>query len=230
MTVRKGEPWGAPTAAPADLEVRGDDAALAALLPDHLGALVRFQPTRSDFAKAVGLAADAAPSDIGAADAAPSGIALPIDAIAVDGTYAMNMVVLGTAPGRVRATSRSHRLRVVVDDREVFAGRATTVVIANGQFLDDGDIVPRGHPGDGRLEVQVYALAPRERRGMRARLPSGTHLPHPRITTTSGRTIRVESSGGTGRGGVAVAYDGHPIGRRSTVDAAVVPGALRLLA
>ena len=91
----------------------------------------------------------------------------------------MNMVVVGTAPGKLRATSRSHQMRVVVDGREVFTGPATTVVIANGQFLDDGDIVPRGHPGDGRIEVQVYALRPRERRGMRRRLPSGAHLPAP---------------------------------------------------
>ena len=71
MTIRKGEPWGAPTTAPPDLEVSGDDTALAALLPAHQGALVRFRPTHSDLAKAVGLAGDAT----------PAGVALPIDAM-----------------------------------------------------------------------------------------------------------------------------------------------------
>ena len=47
---------------------------------------------------------------------------------------------------------------IEVDGQPWFAGSATTVVIANGQFLRGADIVPRGHPGDGRLEVQVYEL------------------------------------------------------------------------
>ena len=216
MTVRKGEPWGAPATTPPDIEITGDDAALAALLPAHQGAVARFRPSQSDLAKALGIAADGT----------PSGVALPIDAIAVAATYAVNMVVLGTAPGRLRATSRRHQLRVLVDSREVFVGRATSVVIANGQFLDDGDLVPRGHPGDGRLEVQVYALRPRERRAMRSRLPSGTHLPHPRINATSGRIIDVETDGRA----IACSFDGHPAGRRTEVHAAVVPSALRLLA
>ena len=64
-------------------------------------------------------------------------------------------------------------------------------MVASGQYLRGIDVVPRGHPGDGRVEVQVYAVAAGERAGVRARLPQGVHLPHPDITQTTGR--RVES-------------------------------------
>ena len=64
-------------------------------------------------------------------------------------------------------------------------GRATAVVVASGQYLRGADVVPRGHPGDGRVEVQVYAVARGERAGVRGRLPQGVHLPHPDITQTT---------------------------------------------
>jgi hypothetical protein len=57
------------------------------------------------------------------------------------------------------------------------------------------DLVPRGHPGDDRLEVQIYALRPQERRAMRRRLPPGDHLPHPRIHQLSGRRVEVRIGG-----------------------------------
>jgi diacylglycerol kinase family enzyme len=87
-------------------------------------------------------------------------------------------------------------MRVSVNGRPAFDGRATTVIVANGQFLDGLDVVPRGHPGDGRMEVQVYALQRGERKAMRSRLPQGTHVPHPRITTASGRSVVVTVAGG----------------------------------
>ncbi len=79
------------------------------------------------------------------------------------------MVVLGVPPDRLRRFSRRISVTVTVDGTEWFTGKATTVVVATGEFRDGLDLVPRGHPGDGRVEVQVYALAPRERAGMRAR-------------------------------------------------------------
>jgi hypothetical protein len=59
-------------------------------------------------------------------------------------------------------------------------------VVANGEYLRGRDVVPRGHPGDGRLEVQVYSVAAGQRRRMRSRLATGTHVPHPGIRTTQG--------------------------------------------
>ena len=108
------------------------------------------------------------------------GTALPLDVLALgDGTLACNMCVFGTAPDRLRWSSPAFELEIQLDGRPWFAGRATTVVIAIGQFLRGLDLVPRGHPGDGKAEIQVYELGRSERRPMRARLATG----HPRTRT-----------------------------------------------
>jgi hypothetical protein len=180
--VNRGEPWGSPHDGAPDLVVTGDDAALAAAVATRPGAIVRFEAdATSDLARALGLPSPAA-----------DGRAVPADALRLaDGALAVNMVVSGVAPSRLRVRHRRRVCTVHVDDRRVFEGRATTVVVANGEFLDGLDVVPRGHPGDGRLEVQVYALAPAQRRRMRRRLPTGTHVPHPEIHAFQGRTVRV---------------------------------------
>jgi diacylglycerol kinase family enzyme len=100
------------------------------------------------------------------------------------------MAVLGPGPWSRVAPRR--RCVVEVDGRPWFAGRASSVVVASGQYHAGADLVPRGHPGDGRLEVQVYAVPRADGPELRRRLPGGTHLPHPGIATTTGREIRVE--------------------------------------
>ena len=218
--IKPGDEWGTPTDAAADIEIRGDDTELAASVePTSPARLVRFYPVGSDLARAVGLAE-------ATSDRPPvRGIELPIDAMTTDLGVAINSVVIGTAPTRLRAHHRRHAVTVVVDGRTLFTGSATTVVVANGQFVDGADLVPRGHPGDGRLEVQVYALAPGERRPMRRRLPAGSHLPHPRIVVASGRSIQIS--------GLARAWpvlvDRRPFRVEQELTVTVVPGAIRLL-
>lgn len=185
--IRPGEEWGSPAESPADLEVLGGDAALARAVAAAPGALIRFGPDpTSDLARAVGLA-------FGEVRAA-LGTALPLDALALgDNTLACNMCIFGTAPDRLRWSSPALELEIQLDGRPWFAGRASTVVVAIGQFLRGLDIVPRGHPGDGKAEIQVYQLERRERRSMRARLATGGHVPHPRIRQRSARTIRLRA-------------------------------------
>jgi hypothetical protein len=212
--IAKGRPWGEPTGAAADLVVEGGDAQLAAAAAAHPGALVEYRPARSDLAAALGLGG------------AHQGLALPLDLVAIEGGPPVaNMLVIGTPPAAVRAWTPARPVRVEVDGRELFTGPATTVVVANGQFLEGRDLVPRGHPGDGRLEVQVYALRRGERRAMRARLPQGAHLPHPRIVTATARRFTVTSGGAP----LAWAADGCPGAPRSRLAGAVQPGALRIL-
>ena len=222
--IKPGEQWGRPTDATADLECHGDDQALAALItakqgtdPER-GRLVRFFPAGSDLARAVGL--------VDVRDDRPvRGIELPIDAISSDLGVAMNCVILGVLPTRLRPYHRRRPVRVCVDGRELFSGPATTVVIANGQFVAGADLVPRGHPGDGRLEVQVYALAPGERGPMRRRLPTGSHLPHPHILATSGRVIEVDSLNRPW----PVTLDRRSGRAETRLGVSILPGALRLL-
>ena len=252
--IKPGEEWGRSTDASADVECRGDDQALAALIsppvrgndassaveprertpvegPRH--PLVRFRPEGSDLARSVGLAETRAGTGraghraTGGLDDDPParGVELRIDAIASELGVAMNGVILGVLPTRLRPYHRRRSVVVRVDGRELFSGGATSVVIANGQFLEGADLVPRGHPGDGRLEIQVYALAPGERPPMRRRLPTGSHLPHPHILTTSGRAIEVE---GLTRPW-PVTLDRRRATVKSRLSLSVLPNAIRLL-
>jgi diacylglycerol kinase family enzyme len=188
--IEKGRPWEQPAAGPADVTVEGDDRALAAAVERHPGGRVAFRPgAASDFARAVG-----APQE-------PTGaLEVCCDALTVDAdgarAMAVNMVVFGTAPDRQRWWSRSRRVLVRVDGRVVHDGAATGVVVGNGQHLRGNDVIPRGHPGDGRAEVQVYSMARGERAAMRVRLRRGEHVPHPRIRVAAGTRIDVWAAEG----------------------------------
>jgi hypothetical protein len=219
--IRQGEPWGQPHAGPAELEVAGDDHDLAAAVGRDPGRLVRFLPSAaSDLGRAVGLG--------GAAAVAPQANAVPVDALRVDTggdeVVAVNAVVVGPPPDRLAWRDGSVPVSVLIDGRSWFEGRATTVLVASGQHLRGLDVVPRGHPGDGWAEVQVYALGRAERTAMRLRLRSGTHVPHPRIR--QGRARRVELRVRRPR---PIEVDGQAAGRSTVVAVTLVPGALRLL-
>jgi len=218
--IRPGEEWGAPLEHAPDLDASGSDCDLAtAISGAPAGALVRFRPSdESDLARSVGLAA-----------MRPARRELPMDALTVrtgdDATrLAVNMVVLGPAPDRLRRIDRLVPLTVSVDGNAVWSDPASTVVVATGQFLRTRDVVPRGHPGDGRLEVQVYSLAGRERAAMRKRLATGTHLPHPRITQRVGGHVEVHSERP-----LALELDGRAGGLVTTLTVDVAEGAYRLV-
>jgi hypothetical protein len=214
--IRRGEPWGGEPGGGPDAHVEGDDAALAAAVSRYAGALIRFVPdATSDVARALGLSAG------GLAGATE----VPLDRLELDdGSTAVNAAVLGAAPDRLLRRQRRRQVRVEVDDRVAFDGAATTVVVATGQFLRGVDLVPRGHPGDGRLEVQVYALDPGQRAPMRRRLAVGTHVPHPGITEAAGHHVVVS----TGRPW-PLELDAHPVEPRTRLSLTVVPSAYRLL-
>jgi YegS C-terminal NAD kinase beta sandwich-like domain len=232
--IKPGEEWGGPTSAAPDLEVTGGDADLAAALSTRagdslrpgdslndsstrVGILVRFRPdASSDFAGAVGLDRDRHDA---------LGVELPVDLLRLDdGRVAVNMIVIGPPPDALRPLTRRFGANVRVDGRSVFHGPCTTIVIATGQFLRGLDVVPRGHPGDGRAEAQVYAVPARERRALRARLATGTHVPHPKITQRAGARVRVSVDRR-----VALEIDGRPAPSTDLVDVTVVPDAYRLL-
>jgi hypothetical protein len=220
--MRPGDTWGIQATGAVALEGRGADVELADLARSHPGELVHFVPTADcDLARAIGLTAQS-----------PASWELPIDAIDLGDGFAVNMVVLGTRPHHVRRWTRSHRFVVHVDGRLVFDGRATSVLVANGQYLAGRDVVPRGHPGDGRLEVQVYAVRSGERASMRGRLFGGTHVPHPNITSAIGRRLQIGAAApvrGAVRASVRAEVDGRIVPARGLWKAEVVPGALRLL-
>ena len=94
------------------------------------------------------------------------------------------MVVLGTPPDRVTPLARAPSTLADRARRSPSGSRAGRHDrgVAVGQWLRGLDVVPRGHPGDGRVEVQVYGLRRARTRGRCVTAsPPATHVPHPRI-------------------------------------------------
>jgi hypothetical protein len=215
--IRPGEPWGGPASSPPDLEVDGGDADLASVVSRRPDLLVRFRPdASSDLARAIGLGVDSPVA---------LGVEVPLDLLQIDdGRVAVNMIVIGTPPDALGRFARRFGVNVRIDSRPLFHGPCTTVVISIGQFRRGLDLVPRGHPGDGRAEVQIYAVPARQRRELRARLATGTHVPHPKITQRSAARVTVSIDRR-----VLLEVDGRPAPATDLVDVAVVPNAYRLL-
>ena len=217
--LRPGQPWGTEASGPPDFEVDGSDRSLASVLDRGVAdPLVRFTPSRdSDLALAVGLVAGSA----------PTGTALPLDVLAIGGSagrLAVNSVVIGVPPDRLRAWHRPGGLSVEIDGAAVDATRATCLVVMNGQYLRGLDLSPRGHPGDGVAEAQLYALPPSARRAMRTRLATGAHVPHPAITIRRARRVLVRASRPA-----ALEVDGATAGRITVLEITLHPAAYRLL-
>ena len=218
--IRKGDQWGSAASGGPDLEIDGNDSVLArSVVRSGPVPLIGYRPTPdADLARAVGLTPDT-----------PRATELALDALEVEvgdgeARIAVNAVVLGTAPDRLTRWTRHRMFEVAVSDRSVWSGRATGVIVANGQFLRGADIVPRGHPGDGRAEIQVYAPGAGERAEMRRRLATGTHVPHPRILERSGRVVEITTSAP-----VPVEIDGVTAEPSARIRVTVLPGALRIL-
>ena len=116
-------------------------------------------------------------------------------------------------------------MSVSVDGRAAFDGRATTVVVATGQFRRGLDLVPRGHPGDGRAEIQVYALTRPERaRAARRGWRTGATCPtrgSPSAPAAGSKCAPAARSGSRSTARAA--------GTVAALDVEVLPAAYRLL-
>ena len=102
------------------------------------------------------------------------------------------------------------------------AGRA--LVVMNAAFLGRWNLGPRAHPGDGLLDVSDGSLPPAQRLAAWRRLRSGTHLPHPAITTR-----RVAAFSADFERPVPVLLDGVRVGKARNVVVRVEPDALTVV-
>ncbi len=163
MAIGKGVDWGGSASVPDDLVVVDGDAAAGAVL-----AAGSPYPTigllGGDLARTVG------------------GRGGPAARLRTDGvvvTVDVGVAVLDDGP--------PHRFVAHCIARCSWSGgswwRGPVVAVMNAQYLGAWDVAPRAHPGDGRLDVlSVPASFPvGDRWKARARLPSGTHVPHPAI-------------------------------------------------
>lgn len=159
MTVRKGVDWGGGPV-PDDLVVVSDDAEVTAVLA-AADADGRRWP-------AVGLLGGDLARTLGGRGGDPGRLRRDGTVVTVD----VAEVELDGTPHRFVAH--------LVARRSWWVGRV--VAVMNAQFLGSWDVAPRGHPGDGRLDVLDGDLRPGDRWKARSRLPAGTHVPHPAIT------------------------------------------------
>ena len=71
--------------------------------------------------------------------------------------------------------------------------RGQVLVVANAAFVDDWNIAPRAHPGDGRFDtLETSTMGLGDRWQARSRLKLGTHVPHPAITTRRVEAIQYD--------------------------------------
>lgn len=169
MTIKPGQAWGRPVPRPPDLVVVHGDVELARAISQERGSQIGVGG--GDLARTLGVTSASA----GTLATRATVNEYPIDLLAVRLDGAEEAIV---ACAHVVARSpwgSGYWLR----------GRI--LVVMNAEFIGEWDIAPRGHPNDGRVEVVDVdaSMSARERLAARRRLPSGTHVPHPSITTRS---------------------------------------------
>jgi len=95
-------------------------------------------------------------------------------------------------------------------------------VAMNAQFLANGwNAGPRAHPGDGLLDTYDVHLRPGQLMAVRARLPSGVHLPHPGIRERRAPAVQVELERA-----LPLRLDGELVGKGRVLSVRVEPDAL----
>lgn len=199
MTIRKGETWGEPGPLPRHGVVVRSDAEAREIVTAARRANEPIPPLGllgGDLCRTLGGTGDEARLHSDAA------MQLPVDlgAVLVDGRlhwFVAHLVVR----------------------RSWWRGRV--LVAMNAQFLGAWDVVPRGHPNDGRLDVLDADLPFDERLQVRARLKHGTHLPHPRIEERHVAALQVELAHPT-----PVVLDGVPLDDARSLAIRIEPDAL----
>ena len=101
--------------------------------------------------------------------------------------------------------------------------RGRLLVAANASFIGRWNAAPRSHTGDGRLDVFDADPPLMVRLAARRRLPSGTHVPHPRITQR-----RIAASQYDLDPGLDIYLDGVRLDRARTLSLRVEAGALEV--
>jgi len=107
----------------------------------------------------------------------------------------------------------------LVATRSWWWGRA--VVAMNAQYLGRWDLAPKSHPNDGRLDVLDGNLPLGQRLLARARLGSGTHVPHPAIEQRRVAATQIDLDRPT-----PIRLDGEDVGDARSLSIRIEPDAL----
>ncbi len=198
MTIRPGESWGREVPRPGDLVVVDDDAALASAISR----------------------ADGPPVAVGSGDLGRTLGLRPLDRRSTVNEFSIDLLRVRIDDGAPILACAHVLARSPCSRGHWFRGRILAVM--NAEFVGAWDVAPRGHPNDGRMEVFEVdpSMSVRQRIAARRRLHTGTHVPHPRVSTRSLRTGTWTFSRP-----LDVVVDGRRIGRASSLAVDVVPDA-----
>ncbi len=177
MTIERGQSWGEPAVDVGDVPVAEDDAELARMVGraraegTHLQVSVRS----GDLAATLGLGNDGTDSAGGREPYAyPMDLGLARLGSGPDASEGVEPVPF-VAHATVRAKSR---IGVWLGH-----GSGISVAVMNAAWLGDLRLGPRAHPNDGLLDITVGRVPFGQRREANRRARSGSHLPHPDLTT-----------------------------------------------
>jgi hypothetical protein len=203
MTVRKGDPWGAPGPLPDDgVVVRSDAEARRVLTEARAGN--RPFPTLGllggDLCRTLGGGGRDDAERLRSHDA----MTFPVDV------------------GEVLVDGRLHLFVAHLVARNGWWTRA--FVAMNAQFIGDLDLGPRSHPGDGLLDTFDARLAVSQLPQVRRRARTGSHLPHPGIKERRTSATQVELDRPLG-----VWLDGERVGRGRVLSVRLQPDAVRVV-
>lgn len=189
--IRKGEVWGRPVDLDGTEPEASSDAEVARLLSRPLDSPVVLRG--GDLYHSLGGRASS-PVDLDGPV-----MALPIDLVAV----------------RVDGVDRVAAAHVVAR-RRWWSGEFA--VAMNGTHLGEWNLGPKAHPNDGLIDVTTGRLDVRDRWEARRRAHTGTHLPHPALSTS-----RVTSTVWTFDRLTPVYVDGVAVGSARRVELEVQP-------
>jgi hypothetical protein len=203
MPIAKGQPWGRPAQLAPDGVVVAGDAEARRVLEDaraRRGPLPALGLVGGDLWRTLGGSGPPDPKRLRSADAMT--FTVDLGEALIDGRLHLFVAHLV-------AHNRTWR---------------RTVVAMNAQWRGDWDLGPRSHPGDGLLDSYDARLTLAELWKVRARLPSGSHLPHPGITQRRVAALQVELD----RPAI-VELDGAAIGKARSLSVRVEPDALTVV-
>lgn len=163
MTIEKGKPWGSPCSVPAHRIVVESDSELA-----DCAAEVPVSLNGGDVWKSLG--SPAVPA------VGMTGTKVNVDAI----------VITIDNEGNIRAASSI--------EIGSWHKRGRYICIANSSFVKEKNIAPRAHPNDGSLDYLEIdeTMSWRQRWSASRRARTGTHIPHPQITTKRVKDIQID--------------------------------------
>ncbi|MEM8707879.1 MAG: hypothetical protein AAGE98_15550 [Actinomycetota bacterium] len=200
MSIEKGADWGERGRPPTDLAVFDDTAAAMALISAERRANRPLPPIGLRGGDLVRTLGGTTTDDLRAADDALH-VTVDLGAALVDGTL-------------------HWFLDHLIARRSWLRGRV--LIVANAAFVGGWNVAPKSHPSDGRFDtLDTVDLSMGDRWKARRRLPLGTHVPHPAITTRRVDAAQYEFAGPT-----PIRLDGVVVANARSVSVRVEPDAV----